>query len=253
MRDDRWAHTLSALSSLSSLLVLAFLGIASAVGCTAKPFSPPGRISPLETASAVPRDDVSLQISSGYYGSVFGVEGITVHARGAVGVAEHVDVNFGGDIVHITNEGSSGESPNIWSARVGTRWSPEIFENFAALTGGAAVGASTGGGFVSPDVGMNLAWPNPYLVPYWAMSAFLSVPFAAQAVDVSSIDDPPGTTFITPQLTWGFTGAGGVMVPIELPKGRIGLFAGLGLTILDTDGVESSGVWGFNGGVELAF
>ena len=69
----------------------------------------------------------------------------------------------------------------------------------------------------SPDLGAVLAFENCYFVPLIAARAWVSIPIANRAVDISGQDQSPGTNVFTPLATRGlFMGMAGFRIPLGL-------------------------------------
>jgi hypothetical protein len=76
-----------------------------------------------------------------------------------------------------------GDHGNIFTVRAGLKYAVRPWIAFSL---GLRGGAWTGGGFISPDISMTLAWENPYFVPFISGGGYLSQPVAERTV---SLDD----------------------------------------------------------------
>ena len=83
-----------------------------------------------------------------------------------------------------------------------------------ALTAGCAVGSWAGGGFVSPDLSLILAYENPYFIPFASAGGYTSHPFNEKLVALRDFDPPIDSFVGVPVLTWGWTASGGFRIPV---------------------------------------
>jgi hypothetical protein len=244
------------LRGLAWTLPTVVLVTSCALGCTPHVYSPPARITPLETARPTPTSDVALQVSGGHHSEMWGIEASSFAIRTSHGLSDDLDVNVSSNLTHIIGEGAANPHPNIYTARAGVRYAPAWLADFVAFTGGVGGGYSAGGGALSGDIGINVAWQNDYLVPFAASSFFLSQPIRARAVDVTLSDDPVGTDIQIPDTTWGSSTTLGVFIPIHygsLDHARPGgLYLAMAITSL-SDGEDGSVLIGFTPGIEIGF
>ncbi len=225
-------------------------------GCGAHAYSPPARIATVETARTLEEGETSHQLAGGLFSEVLGAEGGLVSVRVRHGVSDALEL--GGDVtlIHITSEGAGDPHPNIYEGRAALRWGPEWAGDYVALTAGLGGGASAAGGFVSPDIGLNIAYENRYVVPFLTGSLLVSVPVGAKAVDLSDFDSEPGTDMQTPVTTKGAVLGAGISIPVhfgtseDLHKGSIGL--SVSWTWLD-DGEESASIQSIAPAIEIVF
>ena len=231
-------------------LVALFVGSAS-TGCSHHIYSPPARVLPLESVAPVGAGKTGVQLEGSTHEALFGVDAIAGTARVRYGATEDLDVSGEANVVHIGGDSVAGTSPNVYSARVGTklRVLPML-----AVQGGVGAGTSAGGEFIAPDVGVIAAYENKYIVPFVAGRAMLSVPIGADPVDTSTDEDPVGTHVGTPQQTRGLAWNAGLKVPLPLgdedPWGSV--LGGVGQTYL-VDDEEDDTVTGWGLGAELVF
>lgn len=222
-------------------------------GCYAHLYSPPARVDALEGAKPVEHGRTSVGASAGTHGEVFGFDATTVSVRARHGVSDHAEVGFDANLARLNeNDAATPVDPNIWSARVGGKLAPAALHDYAAVIGGVGAGTSAGGKFISPDVGLVLAFENPYLVPFASIDGFVSQPIDARPVDISTTDEGAGTHVAKAQRTWGATAAAGLKVPIDIGRSRVAPYAGMSLTRM-TDGEEPTGVIGASAGVDVTF
>lgn len=214
--------------------------------CTFNAYSPPARTTPLESPATLPEGQSSIAIEGGGGGEIFGPKLLTGTMRVRRGFAPEVDGNveltgiYVGDYVgRAYVEGRPSQSANrlIASLRFGGK--RNLLRHFA-VTGGVGVGASAGGTYLSPDVGVIAGYENPYVVPFISLRGYVSVPLESRTVvyineDGTSMPDRPETTL---GLALGL----GVRVPVgdDAPGSTHGsITAGLG--VLSMRGGASSG------------
>lgn len=223
------------------------------VGCNAHVYSPPARVAPLESAKPVAQGKTSAGVSAGTGSAIFGVETINATAKVRRGVTEHSEVGVDANVMRVDDsEAAADINPYIVSARVGGKWAPEPLRDHLGLVYGVGGGTSTGGQFVSPDVGVVAAFQNRYLVPFASANGFVSEPINAQPVDVSNKDQGEGTKVMSASRTWGVTFAGGVKWPITVAGSTVAPIVGLSHTLV-TDGDEDTEVTGLSVGADVTF
>lgn len=215
-------------------------------------FSQPGRVATLEAAKTVGEGKRSVGVSGGP-STVYNLDITHVSARYRYGVTDQVelgaDANFG-VVTNLENAKTQPTTPALWSARLATKWAPEVLQDYVAVIGGVAGGTYAGGQFISPDLGVVLAFQNDYVVPFLSASGYVSIPINAQGVDLSLSE--PGDYVVTPQTTWGVTTTAGLRVPIDLDGWRIAPSLGLSSSEL-TDGNKDESSIAASLGVDLLF
>ncbi|QDG53946.1 hypothetical protein FIV42_25345 [Persicimonas caeni] len=237
------------------IITTCLFAIASAlVGCShAHVYSPPARIAPLESSKPVAEDRTTGGVSVRSEGEIFGLAAASATLKVRHGVTEHSEVGVDANFMTIDDSDAAADlDPTIWSARVGGKWAPELLGDHVALIYGVGGGTSDGGQHISPDVGLVVAYENPYVVPFASVDGFVSEPINAQPIDVSSEREGLGTNIMTAQRTWGATFAGGVKVPIEAGGSTISPMVGMTRSVL-TDGEEDADTYGLNLGVDVTF
>jgi hypothetical protein len=241
--------------TMKKLIITTFL-VATAttlMGCNAHVYSPPARIAPMESSKPVAEGTTSGGVSGGSQGELFGPETLSATAKVRHGVTEHSEVGVDANFMVVDDSQAAADiDPTIWSARVGGKWAPDPLGDYVSLIYGVGGGSSEGGQFVSPDVGVVMAYENPYVVPFVSVDGYVSEPINAQPVDVSLNEDGVGTNIQTASRTWGATFAGGLEVPIQVGGSTISPFLGLHRTVL-TDGEDNADVLGANLGVDMTF
>lgn len=198
---------------LAALLIITSL---VATGCSSPHlYSHRGRVAIIESAKTVGEDQHSVGV---YAGNTTLGEFNTSHLTAGVrqGLRDNlelgVDASFGkfSDWTLTKNV----RKPTIWSARLSTKWAPEVFHNNFAVIGGVGGGTHVGSQFISPDIGFVLAYDNPHVVPYMSVSFYASVPLNAQRVVLGHRDRIE--YIAAPTFTWGATTAAGLRVPIDI-------------------------------------
>src|SRR5690554_3056942 len=198
-------------------------------------FSPPGRVALLETAKTVGDGAHSVGVHGGQ--SIvddFRVNHLT--ARYRYGLSDQLEVGADANLAKYDNMPAppSRTNPFIASARVGAKWSPEVTGDNLAFIGGLGAGTYTGGPFVSPDVGVVIAYENPYVVPFLTLSSYMSIPLDAQEVDIGASE--MSDHFVTPSTTVGVLGTTGLRVPIDMGTWTLAPSAGIAVSELIDEG-----------------
>lgn len=214
--------------TLHRLLVLALLF--ATAGCNRHVYSPPARVLPIETARTARADVTGVAIDTGPSGALFGPSLWSGTGRVRRSVAPGTDVVAEGTVLVVTStdddEGVTAPHRGVYVLRAGVKH--ELAQHFA-LVGGLGGGASTAGGFVSPDAGAVASWENPYVVPFVSARGYLSQPVGASAVDLRGANE--GERYNRPpELTVGLNLAAGVRVPLgprHEEAGAIGAAFGL--------------------------
>lgn len=219
-----------------SVLIVVMSGFLS--GCTAHLFSPPARAFNADGPAALGEGKTEIQGQFASGGIVFGSDFYTGNLHLRHGLSDELDITVDSGAVVIETELETGDTEHwpIYSARVGAQWSPKGGAGHIALTGGLGGGYSAGGGFVSPDAGFSVGYNNPYLVPYFSATGFLSLPIAPQAIDVTA-GGPADMQ--TPEFSFGVEGTVGVRGKIPINQSQhLVIMAGVSMTILK-DSVET--------------
>ena len=189
---------------------------ACASGCGYYVYSPPARGLPFDSAATLPRGRTGVALEGGHAGEVFGPDVFAVGARVRRGLAEGVDGVVEASVLRVLGDSDARTHRNVYALRVGTKLRPWTH---LAFTGGVGGGASAGGAFVSPDLGVVLSWENPFFVPLVGARGMFSQPLGARRVDLGSHeqDDPePNARYSdTPRSTWGGTLYGGARIPLQ--------------------------------------
>ena len=229
------------------------VAVALLYGCNHEVYSPPSRILPLESAATLAAGETGVQLEGGTHGAVFGPSGESGTMRIRHGIGSDTDVSGEVSVLHVDGNSAGGTYPFLFASRVGVKHQAL---RWLSLTAGLGGGASAGGGFLSPDLGVIIAYENRYLVPFLGLRASVSVPFDTHPVDTGLAgSDPAGQYVYTPPFTWIGGGIAGLRVPIgwcARCRVRGSLLGGVGLTYLAYTGADT-GVLSVAAGGELVF
>jgi hypothetical protein len=233
-----------------SCLVGAFLQ----AGCAHQVYSPPARMLPLESAATLSEGETGVQVEGAVHEAAFGGSAESGAVRVRHGFGANVEGALEADGLHIDGHSVAHTYPDAFAARAGIK--AEILGHDLSITAGLGTGGSAGGGFVSPDAGIILAFENSYVVPFASVRASASLPFDRHTVDTGGVGDSMGEYLYQPPLTWIGGGLIGFRVPFgckAAPCDTSGSFlAGLGLTYLAATGTSTTFASLAAGG-ELAF
>ncbi|MBA2665032.1 MAG: hypothetical protein H0U74_22285 [Bradymonadaceae bacterium] len=221
--------------------------------CTAHVFSPPANLAPLESVRVTEEGTHKFAGFASIQEIDFGPRTTTLTLRARRGLGQNLDLGLDAHAVAFdTDRGADQEAERLLGiVRLGGKWSP--LDNYVALSAGVGAGAHPGGQFIAPDLGIVLAYENPYLIPFANLSGFLSQPINAQAVDISHREQPIGTVVQSPQFTWGATWALGLKLPLTNAAGTaISPYLGLSGMML-WDEVEHMRIMGMTAGIDAAF
>ncbi|AKF09818.1 hypothetical protein [Sandaracinus amylolyticus] len=214
------------------------------VGCTPFALSPPARTLPLESSATLEEGQASVQIAGSYIDAI-DVRGGSGSVRGRVGVASQIELQAEGTIAHL--DYGDERSPLLGAGRMGVKFAP--IES-VGLVAGVGAGGHSYGPFVAPDIGVIFAYENPYVVPWGAARAFVSLPVDPSTVRVTQPDGDTVETFdLTPPSTAGWQLSTGIRIPVvidaELDRPRRGSRVDIHL------GVAYSRLHGLEGGDEI--
>jgi hypothetical protein len=225
------------------LALLALLASA----CTPRVYSPPARTLPLETPATLEPGAYGFDAEGGYSGAVFGPELATAALRVRRGLDEGIEAAAELGFVHVDRGGDTDTHPNGYLVRAGIKLQPE---QAFALRAGVGGGGSAAGGFVSPDIGITLAFENAYFVPFVSGDAWVSQPIAASEIHLGT-DDDGDDVWDRPKPSFGLRGTGGFRVPWNRERPAADSFAfGLSLAHL-ADEDDDIGLFGISAGVQL--
>ncbi len=234
--------------------LFAHAGLACA-GCNHELYSPPARMLPLESPATLARGETGVQAEGATQGAIFGPSVETGTLRVREGMADATDATAEVSVLHVDGRSVADTYPYAFAGRVGLK---HAALPWLSLVGGLGGGASAGGGFVSPDVGVIAGYENRWAVPFVSLRVSVSVPFDGRPVDTGQAGhDALGQYVYTPPFTW----IGGGTVGLRVPVGRCdpgtscvhgSLLGGLGLTELAYAGA-SAGLMSLAGGGEIVF
>jgi hypothetical protein len=210
------------------------------MGCAHEAFSPPSGWLPAETPAPLAVGEYRLAISGGGGGVGLGggdlVGGAVRYRQGLAGeVAREVDAEVA-SIVFI-EDSRSDVFPAIISGRGLVRSAFSADFRHASWSAGLGAGGSAGGWFIAPEVGVQLGYDNPYVVPWFAVSGYFSLPLTSKEVDLARAEDE--MAFLDrPRLTFGG----------RLTVGVTGKLPGLDLSVVlttvrmvDIEGAQEAG------------
>ena len=207
----------------------------------------------------------------------------SAHAQGSVayGVTERAAAQVSVSYVRVQGQENVDHrvNQNIVALRAGVGFSPTLPRQFLRFTFGVGGGSWAGGGLFSPDFGINLAYDNRYVVPFFNSSFWISFP--GENADVrlryaDSVESGETDEFGDPIYVDGFRTE---TLPVETTTGRslsLGVAIRLGgwtrhvdfaageaakgaalVFALQNHGMRSSGeslsFWGLTGGIMHRF
>lgn len=185
-----------------------------AVACSPIALSPAIRTVPLETAQTVRADHVAVRASGGGHDEVFGPRVATASGGLSVGVVDDVELQLDGSFAYVASlESRATLSPYAAAGRIGVKHQPV---EWLALTAGVGAGSGPWGAFMGGDLGVILAYENPYVVPFFAARMQLSQPIHGQTERLVTMqsDGTDMITLLSPTTTFWFQPSTGVRIPI---------------------------------------
>jgi len=221
--------------------------------CSPIALSPPIRSVPLETAATAREGHVAIRAGGGIHGG-WDVETTPTAGGIGIGVARDVEVQVDGSFAYDQDLDHSGRhvSPFFGAGRIGVK---HRLADYVALTGGVGAGSGPWGAFTGSDLGIILAYENPYLIPFFAARMQLSVPLNAQTetiVDSSNMS----SALLTPNTTLWLQPSTGVRIPLCWNDGCDGTRVSITLAVAWTSIVQAGAphdgsVVGFEGGLTI--
>jgi hypothetical protein len=230
-------------SNIASVVALAVTS-----GCAYNVYSPPARMSHLESPAVLPEGDVALGLGGFVDGQIFGpvLTGGNLSVRW--GAAPELDLRFDatvGGALH--DELASGDTHVGGALAARVKWAPEATGGHLALTGGGGLGGSTLGGLAAIEGGLIVGFENRYFVPFLGNHLWFSVPFAAREVDLTPVAEGAGVYEDTAQVSGGWQ----ITLGARIPAGPVSAYLGVDMNYyLDVEG-QRDAAFGFSGGVEL--
>lgn len=222
-----------------------------ATGCASTVYSPPAEFAPLDAPATLADGEHALGFEGGASARVFGPDIVTGSARYRHGLDDGLELDASGSVAWVLGDAAEDTFRGILAGRVGLKGNVVAgFPHFSWLAG-VGGGGSAGGGFASADGGLILGYENPYVVPFWRLRVFTSVPIDATDVDITRADADPeeGPVIDRPHVTFGVGSAVGVKVPV----GRAELYLGLTATSVHDVRGEDDVFVGFSGGLNARF
>jgi hypothetical protein len=243
-RDPRGAPI--AMGRAMSLSRVTPLLLVLATACSPIALSPALRAVPLETAETAREGHVAVRASGGAHTSVY-----TAGGGIGVGVAPDVEVQLEGTFADVEQLNGRRISPFVGTGRIGLKH--RLLECLA-VTAGVGAGAGPWGAFSGGDLGIILAYENPYVIPFFAARMQFSVPINPQTELAS--DGNGGTLSLSPTTTFWFQPSSGIRIPFCHEGACDGTRVSLTLAVAWTQMYEmapertGSGI-GFEGGITV--
>jgi hypothetical protein len=236
-----------------SITRLAPLLLLLATACSPIALSPALRSVPLETAATAREGHVVMRGGAGYHGG-WGAEVTTASGGAGIGVAQDVELQVEGNFAYDDTiaHGTRSLSPFVGAGRIGIK---HRLLDCLAVTGGVGAGSGPWGAFGGGDLGVILAYENPYVIPFFAARMQLSLPINAQTETfVDTNGSGTTTTFLTPNATFWFQPSTGVRVPLCWNDGcdgtRVSLVLAVAWTqIAQVNAPHDGGAFGVEGGI----
>ena len=228
--------------------------VALACGCAPHIYSPPSQVNTLETSVPLKAGEVSTEAVLGRTSEAFDFEATTLTGTYRRGVSEELEIGADVNVIALDMSSAAADlSPYIWGGRLRAKWAPTDLRGYFAMTGGLGGGYhAEGGGYVSPNLGVVVSYPNEYIVPYLGASGYVSQPVGSKRVDISVGEEELGTRIGEAQLTWGGYLTAGISVPVRFTAGTLNLkFGGHILYLADKD-MDDTGI-GVMAGPEWTF
>jgi hypothetical protein len=200
----------------SGLLVPVLATLALTAACSHNTYSPPASTLPMGTASTLGQDRTSVSGGVSSLSEMLGVDLQAGYVQLSRGVDDRTDVSIRGSRAEVNERSVKGTSPVAVAGRLGFKHNPGITQRNFAVFGGAGMGRSAAGRFVSGDVGVAVSIENCYLVPTFAARVFASKHIDPRPVDVTTDPDEPRVD--TPRPTAGYDAG----FALELPMGGCG-------------------------------
>ncbi|HEX5660449.1 MAG TPA: hypothetical protein VFX59_24810 [Polyangiales bacterium] len=190
------------------------------VGCNTHVFSPPAGNFPIESAATIGANRNSVGVEASVAGAVFGPALAHYRVTYRRGLGEQLELSAAPTILVVTDRSRGDSHAGIYALRSQLKYAPVKYVSPAL---GLGVGASAGGAFVSPDLGVTIAGENPYLIPFATVRGFVSAPIAARRVHFTTADgEGPGddpdeerdSYSMRPHLSYGYQLSVGLRVPL---------------------------------------
>jgi hypothetical protein len=202
-------------------------------GCGYSIISPPARFGLLEMSASPGKGRLELGASAGLHVIPGALDSPShLQASASYGLTQKLAVQLDvthvrvGEIVFPPNVGSQ----NFGAGRLGLGFSPRTTRQWLRLTAGFGLGSGRAGTFFAPDVGFNVAWDNPYLVPFFNFSLWASAPVESSSIYVRA-GEPDRETTLSEDVN-GYLDLVGDDAYVELPtRGVVGRSVSLGVAI----------------------
>ncbi len=182
---------------------VASLGVALALaGCGFRAYSPPGGWARSEHVAPVGPGESAVTGAFHAGGGVFGPDLVGGDLGVRHGLTETLEVQGDLGYVHIDEDARSDVFRGIVMGRVGLKG--RFARDLDHLSWHTAIGAGghAGGGFISPELGLQAGYENPYITPWMRLTAFVSHPVGPREVDLARAGDE-SLDLDTPLVTFG--------------------------------------------------
>jgi hypothetical protein len=180
--------------------------------CSYQLVSPPARIVTLGSARALAPGEMTAGMKGAALTSVFDPGVVAGTGQVRRGVTEHLELDAEvsyGSLQIGDGDSSPTHNTSLYAGRAGMKLAAN---HHVALTAGLGGGyAPAAGGFGSADLGGIVSYDNCYVIPFSALSGFVSQPVGAKDVDFGS----HGTS--RARTSMGFSAATGLEV-LLLPQ-----------------------------------
>jgi hypothetical protein len=193
---------------------LACLSVLLCGACSPVALSPAIRTIPLETAQTVRAEHVAVRASGGGSSEVFGPHVAGGSGGLSVGLVDSVELQLDGSFVYVFGlDEHRSLSPYAAAGRIGIKHQPL---DWLAFTAGVGTGSGPWGAFMGGDLGVIVAYENPYVVPFFAARMQLSLPVNGQTETFVSMqsDGSDMITLLRPTTTVYFQPSTGIRIPL---------------------------------------
>jgi hypothetical protein len=171
----------------------------------------------LESARTLAPGEMSATVKGTAQAALFDPAVVAGTAMVRRGVTESLELSGEVSYAHLdttTDDEQLGINPSIYASRAGMKLAKS---RHVALTAGLGGGyAPAAGGFAAADVGGIVSYDNCYVVPFGALSGFVSQPVGAKTVDFGEHGTSRAST------SYGLTAAAGFEVLLAHQRCREG-------------------------------
>lgn len=219
--------------------------------CSPIAVSPALRTVPLETAATTRPGHVGMRLGGGIHSDGWGQEVGVAQGGVGIGLVDDVELQLDGTFADSDGLSQRTVSPFFGAGHLGLK---HRVLPWLAFTGGTGAGSGPWGAFAGGDLGVILAYENPYVVPFFAARVQLSMPIDAQTERF--VDSNHMTTLLTPGATFWFQPSTGVRIPLcsdtSCDGTRVSLTVAIAWTqITQIDAPHDGGAIGIEGGLTI--